>query len=164
MHHWVQHCTHALLQGRPASAKCASSLLQLMVCLEPHPPPAMCAHGRYEAFKAIKEGPQWGKLTEAQQRIVDGELRDFVLGGVALEVGRGGHPRRWAVMRVMPNLGSGSRLGPVWARQAATGSRLLFSNVAALRPSGPCHPPCHLACQGSSATLCSAGQGQGAVQ
>ncbi len=41
---------------------------------------------RYEAFKAIKEGPQWGQLTEAQQRIVDGELRDFVLGGVALEV------------------------------------------------------------------------------
>jgi oligopeptidase A len=39
----------------------------------------------YEAFKAIKEGPQWAQLTEAQQRIVDGELRDFVLGGVALE-------------------------------------------------------------------------------
>lgn len=40
----------------------------------------------YEAFKAIKEGPQWAELTEAQRRIVDGELRDFVLGGVALEV------------------------------------------------------------------------------
>lgn len=40
----------------------------------------------YEAFKGIKEGKLWGQLSEAQQRIVDGELRDFVLGGVALEV------------------------------------------------------------------------------
>ena len=40
----------------------------------------------YEAFKGIKEGDLWGQLSEAQQRIVDGELRDFVLGGVALEV------------------------------------------------------------------------------
>lgn len=39
----------------------------------------------YEAFKAIKEGDAWDGLSEAQQRIVDGELRDFVLGGVALE-------------------------------------------------------------------------------
>ncbi len=39
----------------------------------------------YEAFKAIKEGPGWESLSEAQQRIVEGELRDFVLGGVALE-------------------------------------------------------------------------------
>jgi len=40
----------------------------------------------YEAFKAIKEGPAWAELSEAQRRIVEGELRDFVLGGVALEV------------------------------------------------------------------------------
>ena len=43
----------------------------------------------YEAFKGIKgikEGDLWDQLSEAQQRIVDGELRDFVLGGVALEV------------------------------------------------------------------------------
>ena len=40
----------------------------------------------YEAFKGIKEGKLWSELSEAQQRIVDGELRDFVLGGVALEV------------------------------------------------------------------------------
>lgn len=39
----------------------------------------------YEAFKSIKEGALWNDLTEAQKRIVDGELRDFVLGGVALE-------------------------------------------------------------------------------
>ena len=39
----------------------------------------------YEAFKAIKDGPAWETLSEAQKRIVDGELRDFVLGGVALE-------------------------------------------------------------------------------
>ena len=39
----------------------------------------------YEAFKSIKEGDLWAGLTQAQKRIVDGELRDFVLGGVALE-------------------------------------------------------------------------------
>lgn len=39
----------------------------------------------YEAFKALKAGPQWSKLSATQQRIVDNELRDFVLGGVALE-------------------------------------------------------------------------------
>ena len=45
----------------------------------------------YEAFKAIREGDGWAALSEAQQRIVEGELRDFVLGGVALEV-RPGRP------------------------------------------------------------------------
>ena len=40
----------------------------------------------YEAFKALKDGPEWSKLPEARQRIVEHELRDFVLGGVALEV------------------------------------------------------------------------------
>lgn len=39
----------------------------------------------YEAFKAIKDGDLWNSLSVAQKRIVDGELRDFVLGGVALE-------------------------------------------------------------------------------
>lgn len=39
----------------------------------------------YQAFKALKEGPAWEKLNEAQRRVVDIELRDFVLGGVALE-------------------------------------------------------------------------------
>ncbi|EFJ49660.1 hypothetical protein VOLCADRAFT_104239 [Volvox carteri f. nagariensis] len=39
----------------------------------------------YSAFKALREGPQWSQLTPAQQRIADNELRDFVLGGVALE-------------------------------------------------------------------------------
>ena len=39
----------------------------------------------YEAFKAIKEGDLWNGLSVAQKRIVEGELRDFVLGGVALE-------------------------------------------------------------------------------
>ena len=39
----------------------------------------------YEAFKALKNGPAWETLSEAQRRIVEGELRDFVLGGVALE-------------------------------------------------------------------------------
>lgn len=40
----------------------------------------------YEAFKAIRDSEGWAALSEAQHRIVEGELRDFVLGGVALEV------------------------------------------------------------------------------
>ena len=39
----------------------------------------------YEAFKSLRDGASWSSLTESQQRIVDGELRDFVNGGVALE-------------------------------------------------------------------------------
>lgn len=38
----------------------------------------------YEAFKQLKE-QQWDNLSGAQRRVVDNELRDFVLGGVALE-------------------------------------------------------------------------------
>ena len=41
----------------------------------------------YEAFKALKDNEgTWSGLSEAQKRVVEGELRDFVLGGVALEV------------------------------------------------------------------------------
>ena len=36
--------------------------------------------------RALREGPEWGTLSEARRRIVESELRDFVLGGVALEV------------------------------------------------------------------------------
>jgi len=32
-----------------------------------------------------REGSSWSKLSEAQQRVVELELRDFVLGGVSLE-------------------------------------------------------------------------------
>mmetsp|Transcript_6693 Transcript_6693/g.16110 ORF Transcript_6693/g.16110 Transcript_6693/m.16110 type:complete len:783 (-) Transcript_6693:176-2524(-) len=39
----------------------------------------------YEGFKALREGEVWETLTEAQRRVVEGELKDFVLGGVALE-------------------------------------------------------------------------------
>lgn len=40
----------------------------------------------YEAFQTIKSNKAtWEALTEAQQRVVDNELRDFVLGGVALQ-------------------------------------------------------------------------------
>ncbi|KIY91954.1 oligopeptidase A [Monoraphidium neglectum] len=39
----------------------------------------------YEGFRALREGEGWGQLTPAQQRVVEIELRDFVLGGVALE-------------------------------------------------------------------------------
>lgn len=39
----------------------------------------------YRGFKALRDGAAWAKLTPAQQRVVDIELRDFVLGGVALE-------------------------------------------------------------------------------
>ena len=36
--------------------------------------------------RALREGPEWDTLSEARRRIVESELRDFVLGGVALEV------------------------------------------------------------------------------
>ena len=39
----------------------------------------------YKAFKAIKEGSQFAGLTGAQKRIVDNEIRDAQLSGVALE-------------------------------------------------------------------------------
>ena len=39
----------------------------------------------YEAFQALRDGDAWAGLSQAQQRIVESELRDFVLGGVALE-------------------------------------------------------------------------------
>ena len=40
----------------------------------------------YEAFQGLKkDAAKWATLTEAQQRVVDNELRDFVLGGVALQ-------------------------------------------------------------------------------
>jgi oligopeptidase A len=39
----------------------------------------------YKAFKALNEGPAWAQLNPAQQRAVELELRDFKLGGVALE-------------------------------------------------------------------------------
>ena len=46
-----------------------------------------CRTGQgHNAFQAIKQGSMWNQLTEAQQRIVDKNLREFTLGGVALEV------------------------------------------------------------------------------
>jgi oligopeptidase A len=39
----------------------------------------------YAAFKALREGPTWSSLTEAQRRVVEGELRDATLSGVGLE-------------------------------------------------------------------------------
>jgi oligopeptidase A len=39
----------------------------------------------YAAFKQLRDGPAWAALSPAQRRVVEIELRDFVLGGVALE-------------------------------------------------------------------------------
>ncbi|AXQ96710.1 oligopeptidase A [Pseudoalteromonas piscicida] len=41
--------------------------------------------GLYEAYKAVKESPEFGNLTIAQQTSVDNALRDFQLSGIALE-------------------------------------------------------------------------------
>ncbi len=40
--------------------------------------------GLYEKFKALKASPEYAKLTAAQRKIVDNELRDFRLGGAEL--------------------------------------------------------------------------------
>ena len=45
-----------------------------------------CLRRQHCFCRALKDGPEWGKLSEARKRIVESELRDFVLGGVALEV------------------------------------------------------------------------------
>lgn len=42
----------------------------------------------YEAFRALRESDAWDHMPEARRRAVEAELRDFVLGGVALEVCR----------------------------------------------------------------------------
>lgn len=39
----------------------------------------------YEAYRALRDGPEWDSLSEAQQRIVEAELREATLNGVALE-------------------------------------------------------------------------------
>ncbi|KAH7332265.1 hypothetical protein KP509_20G079000 [Ceratopteris richardii] len=39
----------------------------------------------HESFKAIREGSLWGTLTEAQQRVVDGKLKEARLNGVGLD-------------------------------------------------------------------------------
>ncbi|GAX73721.1 hypothetical protein CEUSTIGMA_g1174.t1 [Chlamydomonas eustigma] len=40
----------------------------------------------YQAYMALKDSPaEWAALTPTRQRIIENELRDFILGGVALE-------------------------------------------------------------------------------
>ncbi|XP_057854237.2 probable cytosolic oligopeptidase A [Cryptomeria japonica] len=39
----------------------------------------------YNAFKGLKEGPNWETLSEAQKRIVEVEIKEAILNGVALE-------------------------------------------------------------------------------
>ncbi|GKU98693.1 hypothetical protein SLEP1_g11666 [Rubroshorea leprosula] len=39
----------------------------------------------YNAFKAIRESPDWQTLSEAQKRIVESHIRDAILNGVSLE-------------------------------------------------------------------------------
>lgn len=39
----------------------------------------------YQAYKALRDGAAYEKLSDAQKRVVELELRDFVLGGVSLE-------------------------------------------------------------------------------
>lgn len=125
-----------------------------------HLPPLPFACRRYEAFKAIKDGPQWAQLTEAQQRIVDGELRDFVLGGVALEV-RG--QQRHGMTLSWDDVGmgwhwhgtahaccDGEPVGSRARQPCLQGAAALFAGV-----SRPCLPGSGIAC---------AGRGQGAVQ
>lgn len=40
--------------------------------------------GLFKAYQALKESPQWSKLSSAQQRMVENSLRDFRLAGVDL--------------------------------------------------------------------------------
>ncbi|KAJ6732670.1 PROTEASE M3 THIMET OLIGOPEPTIDASE-RELATED [Salix koriyanagi] len=39
----------------------------------------------YDAFKAIQDSPQWSSLSDAQRRIVESQIKEAVLNGVALD-------------------------------------------------------------------------------
>jgi oligopeptidase A len=39
----------------------------------------------YNAFKAIRESPDWNSLSEARQRLVEAQIKEAVLSGIALE-------------------------------------------------------------------------------
>ncbi|KAB5547460.1 hypothetical protein DKX38_010866 [Salix brachista] len=39
----------------------------------------------YDAFKAIQDSPQWSSLSDAQRRIVESQIKEAVLSGVALD-------------------------------------------------------------------------------
>ncbi|XP_047051358.1 probable cytosolic oligopeptidase A [Lolium rigidum] len=39
----------------------------------------------YQAFNAIRNSSQWDSLSDARKRVVQGQIKDAVLGGVALE-------------------------------------------------------------------------------
>ncbi|KAJ6321080.1 hypothetical protein OIU78_016310, partial [Salix suchowensis] len=39
----------------------------------------------YNAFKAIQDSPQWSSLSDAQKRIVESQIKEAVLNGVALD-------------------------------------------------------------------------------
>jgi oligopeptidase A len=43
----------------------------------------------YQASKALRDSPEWEKLSAAKKRMLELQLRDFLLGGVALEVQSG---------------------------------------------------------------------------
>ena len=54
------------------------------VCLQSlHGIDELAVWRRYEAFRTLRESDGWDALPEARKRAVEGELRDFVLGGVA---------------------------------------------------------------------------------
>ncbi|KAF8016469.1 hypothetical protein BT93_H1861 [Corymbia citriodora subsp. variegata] len=42
----------------------------------------------YNAFKALQESPDWNVLSDAQKRIVENQIKEAVLNGIALEDGK----------------------------------------------------------------------------
>ncbi|KAF8012232.1 hypothetical protein BT93_I0384 [Corymbia citriodora subsp. variegata] len=42
----------------------------------------------YDAFKALQESPNWKMLSDAQKRVVEKQIKEAVLNGVALEDGK----------------------------------------------------------------------------
>src|SRR5690606_30797293 len=39
----------------------------------------------YEAYRALRESPAWAFFTRAQRQVIEHALRDFRLGGIALD-------------------------------------------------------------------------------
>ncbi len=94
---------------REAYSRCQPKVVELMVRLQQSRP-------LYDALCALRASPSWGSLDAGRRRVVEGEIRDAELSGVALE---GEAKQRFAAVQ-----GELAELG------TAFGNRLLDATAA----------------------------------
>lgn len=88
----------------------------------------------YEAFVAMKTGPTWVSLSEAQRRLVEGEIRDATLSGVAL---KGEKKERFnAIQQELSKLATDFSNNVLDSTKAFTRVCTTEEEVAGLPPSG----------------------------